>query len=194
MRKADYPVDDLFITRHSSLAIADEPLSHDELYTLLEAARWAPSSYNNQPWRYVYAMQGTSAWEHLFETMVPYNQQWAAPAPALVLITSRKTFALNGKQSITHAFDAGSSWQSLCLQASTMGIVVRGVAGFDYEKARLVMQVPDAYEIHAIAVIGKPGTKEDLPLELQAKETWTDRTQVQNFVYEGTMGVYNEKS
>ncbi len=185
IRKALYGVNKLFLNRWSPRALSGEKLSTNELMTLFEAARWAPSSYNNQPWRFIYAINGSVHWQAMFDLMVPFNQSWTKNAAALVLIISRKNFEYNDKPARTHSFDTGAAWMSLALQGSMMGLVVHGMEGFDYDKARTTYNIPQDYDIEAMCAIGKLGRKQDLPLDLQQKEELTDRKPIADFVFEG---------
>lgn len=190
MRKSQYPVNQLFLNRWSPRAMSEESITDQELMSLFEAARWAPSSYNEQPWRFIYAKRGTPAWNTLFNLMVPFNQSWAKNGAALVVVISRKRFTHNNESNMTHSFDTGAAWENLALQAADLGLVTHGMAGFDYEKARKDLQVPEDYSIEAMFVIGKPGTKESLPEELQANEKPSDRRPVNDFVFEGSYSAH----
>lgn len=185
IRKAEYGVNKIFLDRWSPRAMSGEKLSNNELLTLFEAARWAPSSYNNQPWRFIYAIKESTHWQKMFELMVPFNQSWAKNAGALVLIISRKNFEYNDKPSITHSFDTGSAWMSLALQGSLMGLVVHGMEGFDYDKARTTYNIPQNYNVEAMCAIGKQGQKKDLPIDLQKKEEPSDRKPLKDIIFEG---------
>src|SRR5688572_5560176 len=109
-RKAEHPVAEIFLDRWSPRAMSGEELSSSELMSLFDAARWAPSSYNNQPWRFVYARRGGAGWEDLLGLLVPNNRVWAQRAGALVVVLSRKVFDYNGRPSRTHSYDAGCAW------------------------------------------------------------------------------------
>jgi nitroreductase len=148
-------------------------------------ARWAPSSYNNQPWRFLYAMRNTDPWNTFFNLMVEANQMWAKNAAALVVVISKKTFDFNGKPSITHTFDAGAAWQNIALQGSLRGLVVHGMQGFDYDRAKEVLHISDEFRVEAMVAIGKPGKKEDLPDALQEREFPSDRKKLSEIVIEG---------
>ena len=165
--------------------MSGEALDHEKLLELFEAARWAPSSYNGQPWRFIYAHRDTSHWEKLFGLLVPFNQSWVNRASVLVVIISKKTFEYNDKTARTHSFDTGSAWMSLALQGSMNGLVVHGMEGFDYEKAREVLRIPEDFVIEAMCAIGKPGKKEDLSAELQEREEPSDRRPLEDVVYDG---------
>ena len=184
-RSADYPIDKLFLDRWSPRAMTGAPIPHADLLTLFEAARWAPSSYNNQPWRMLYALRDTEHWQTFFDLLVEGNQSWAKNAGALLLFLSKKTFDYNGKPSITHSFDAGAAWENLALQGSLKGYVVHGMQGFDYERARNALNVPDDFQIEAMVAVGIPGSAEVLPEKLRSKEAPSDRRKLEETICEG---------
>lgn len=185
-RKAQYPVLDLILNRWSPRAMSGESISDAELMPLFEAARWAPSSYNSQPWRFIYAKRDTPAWEVMYDLLVQANKEWAKNAAVLVVIVSRNTFEYNNKPSKTHTFDTGSAWENLALQGAANGLVVHGMEGFDYQKAKETLRIPDGYTVEAMCAIGRPGKKENLPQKMQEKEAPSDRKPLTEFVFEGT--------
>ena len=132
IRKVENNINPLFVNRWSPRAMSGEEISHDDLMGLFEAARWAPSSYNNQPWRFIYAMRNTDHWQRLFSLLVDGNKIWAQNAAVIVAVISRKNFEFNEKPAITHQFDAGAAWENLALEATTRGLVTHGMQGFDY--------------------------------------------------------------
>ena len=162
-----------------------EPIAESELMELFEAARWAPSSYNNQPWRFIFARRQTPAWDGLFGLLGPGNQSWCKDAAALILMVSKTTFDHNGKTSRTHSFDTGAAWMSLALQGSLKGLVVHGMEGFDYDRAKRELSLPDGFAVEAMAAVGRPGRREDLPEPLQAKEEPNDRKPISEIAFEG---------
>jgi nitroreductase len=159
-------------------------VSREELMTLLEAARWAPSSMNSQPWRILYAARDSRHWPLFFDLLVESNRVWCARASTLLVVVSRMTFE-NGRPCRTHSYDSGAAWMSLALQGSMMGLVVHGMQGFDYERARTDLQVPDGYQVEAMAAVGRPGSIEDLPEQLRLRETPSDRRPLAASVCEG---------
>lgn len=184
-RNAKHPINSLILHRWSPRALSEKPVTHEELMALFEAARWAPSSYNNQPWRFVYAYRNTPEWNNLFHLLVDFNQSWADKAGVLVVIISKKTFDFNGKPSRTHSFDTGASWQNLALQAFDMGLVAHGLEGFDYDQAKQVLGIPEGYQVEAMCAIGHHGKKEDLSEELQVREIPSDRKPLAEIAFEG---------
>ncbi len=185
MRTSTYPIESSILNRHSPRALSGEPVTEQELLTLFEAARWAPSAYNAQPWRFVYAHQGTSHWQPLFDLLVEFNQGWVRHASALIVITAQSVFEQTGKPNPTHAFDTGAAWENLALQAQALGLVAHGMAGFNYEKAAEVISLPQDSVVLAMVAIGRPGKVEDLPESLREAEQLTDRMPLMQIVHEG---------
>jgi len=183
-RTPDHPVERIFVDRWSPRAMSGEEVSEAELLTLFEAARWAPSSMNNQPWRMLYATRGSSHWPLFYDLLVESNQIWCERAAALLVVISKTTFD-NGKACRTHSYDSGAAWMSLALQGNLLGLVVHGMQGFDYERARLALRIPEEYQVEAMAAIGRPGRIEDLPEPLQARETPNGRRTLTQSVCEG---------
>jgi len=185
-REAEYPVDDIFINRWSPRAMSGDPVSKDELMSLFEAARWAPSSFNNQSWRFLYSLKGSDTWDTFFDLLLEGNKTWVKNAGALVVILSKTTFDYNVKPSKTHAFDSGAAWQNFALQGSINGLVIHGMQGFDYDKAKSELQIPDEYEVQAMAAIGKPGDPNNLPEALREKDIPSGRKNVSEIALEDT--------
>ena len=152
--------------------------------TLFEAARWAPSSMNNQPWRMLYAMRGTESWPVFLDLLNEWNRGWCVNAAALIVFVSKTTHE-NGSPCATHSYDCGAAWMSLALQGSIRGLVVHGMQGFDYGRARTALGVPDGYAVEAMAAVGRPGAVEALPEPLRARETPSDRRPLEETVSEG---------
>jgi nitroreductase len=186
-RKTDYPIEQLFLKRWSSRAFSDKDISHKELMTLFDAARWAPSSYNNQPWRFLYVTKKSPNWNQFFDLLVDFNKQWAKNASALVLVLSSKNYEHNDQPAITHSFDAGAAVENLALQGAAMNIVVHPMEGFDYDRARKELSIPDNYAIEAMLAIGKPGATKSLPASLQEKEVMSDRKPLEQIAFEGQL-------
>jgi len=184
-RTSEYDIHPLILNRHSPRALSGEDISDEELMSLFEAARWAPSSYNSQPWCFIYAKRNTASWEKLFDLLVPFNKAWAKHAAVLLVIISKKYFEHNQKPSVTHRFDAGAAWENLALEAEHQGLIAHGMEGFDYGKARTILEIPEDYDIEAMVAIGKPGKLEDLPKDLQEKEIISSRKPLKEIIMEG---------
>lgn len=184
-RRSEYDIEPMLLRRWSPRAMSAEEISETELMTLFEAARWAPSSYNAQPWRFVYARRGTEHWNRFFDLLAELNQAWAKNAAVLMIVLSRKISEKTNKPAPTHAFDAGAAWQNLALQASAMGLIAHGMEGFDFEKARQVANAPDEYEVRAMIAVGKAGEREKLPGDLEEREQPSRRKAVSEITVEG---------
>lgn len=187
-RKAQYAVGPLFINRWSPRAMSGEEIGPDIVMALFEAARWAPSSFNNQPWRFIFARRGGEHWDLFFDLLTAQNKVWAGKAAVLVVVASKKTFDHNGKPARTHSFDTGAAWQNLALQGTAMGLVVHGMQGFDYDAARERLGIPEDHQVEAMIAVGRPGRKEDLPPELQEREFPSSRKGLEETVFEGRFG------
>jgi nitroreductase len=178
-RVAEHAIDDQFIKRWSPRAFTAEPISEATLLSFLEAARWAPSAYNSQPWRFLYARRDTPNWERYLGLLNEFNRSWAQHASALVIVMSKTTFAAPGASEETpalwHTFDTGSAWGHLALQASLSGWHTHGMAGFDQELTRKELKIPEGYALHAAVAIGKLGDKASLAEALQAREVPSPR-------------------
>lgn len=185
MRNPTHPIQPLILNRWSPRALSGETIEDSELLALFEAARWAPSSYNGQPWRFIYAKRETAHWQKFFDLLVPFNQSWAKNAAVLVVIISKNVFDHNGQPCQTHSFDTGAAWENLALEASARKLVAHGMQGFDYVRAKTELAIPDEYTVEAMIAIGKPGKTEDLPVELQERESPSDRRSLSEIVMEG---------
>ena len=184
-RTAGYPIEPLFIERWSPRAMSGESISEDEILTLFEAARWAPSTYNEQEWRFLYARRDSEAWPVFFDLLVEGNRAWCGQAALLTVIVAHKVFQRNGKPNPVHLFDCGCAFENLALQGTAMGLVVHGMQGFDFEKARKVLKVPDDYAVAAMFAAGRPGDPADLPENLRDREIPSDRKPVREIICEG---------
>ena len=184
-RQSSFKINPLILNRWSPESMTGEELDDETVMSLFEAARWAPSSYNNQPWRFIYAKRNTPYWSNLFDLLAEPNKVWAKDAALLIVVLSGKNFDHNGKYSITHQYDTGAAWENLALEASTRDLVAHGMQGFDYQKARLDLGVPDTFDVMAMVAVGKTGPKENLPINLQGKEIPNDRKPLEKITMEG---------
>lgn len=188
-RAADYPIEAIFLERWSPRAFTGEAISDANLRTLFEAARWAPSSYNSQPWRFLYAKRDTPAFAKFLGLLIEFNQSWAKNASALVIVLSKKTFTPAGKTeavaSHSHSFDAGAAWGFLALQAWRSGYGTHAMTGFDIPRAAVELNVPDDYRVEAAVAIGRIGDKSILPEAVREREKPNSRNPQSDFVFEG---------
>lgn len=187
-RKSNYDINHVFLNRWSPRSFAAGDMPDKELFTLFEAARWAPSSFNNQPWRFIYAKRNSAHWNTLFNLLGDYNKQWCANASALLVVIAKKTFDHNGEPMPTNQFDAGAAWENLALQATSQGLSTHAMAGFDHDQARIDLAVPDEFDVMAMVAVGKRGPKEQLSQDLQERETPNSRKSLSDLVMEGKYG------
>ena len=183
-RKPENNVGELFLNRWSPRAMSGEEIDEAVLFSLFEAAKGAASSNNNQPWRFIYGRRNTKDWATFFNLLAEGNQGWAKNAAVLIVVISKTTFD-NGNIARTHSYDAGAAWENFALQGSLAGLVVHGMQGFDYNKAKEVLNIPDGYKVEAMIAVGKKGKKETLPDYLQEREKPSDRKTIAEIAMEG---------
>ena len=182
------PIHDLLARRWSPRAFAEQPVESDKLASLFEAARWAPSSSNEQPWRFVVATKDDqAAYDRLLACLLEGNRKWAFRAPVLLVSVARMQFEDDGKPN-RHAFhDTGMALENLLLQVTALGLVAHPMAGFNVEQARADLKIPAGFEPVAMVAVGYPGEPALLPDYLQQREaTPRERTPVSGFVYAGS--------
>jgi nitroreductase len=183
-RITEYNIDDVFLKRYSPRAMSGEKITEEELMTLFEAGRWAPSSMNSQPWRFIYAMRETPPFENFLSFLKEHNRSWCKNASVLVVLISKNNLD-DGSLSIPHSFDSGSAFENLALQATQMNLVAHPMGGFDKNLAKEKLGVPNDYTIEIMIAIGKHGKIEDLPKELQEREKPSQRKNLEEIVFEG---------
>ena len=184
------PIHDLIKHRWSPRAFENRPVEPEKLRSLFEAARWAASSYNAQPWSFIVATKDDPEnYRRVLETFVEFNQSWAKNAPVVALSVAAHKFPHNGEPN-RHAFhDVGQAAANLALQATSLGLQVHQMAGIDPEKARKIFGVPDTHEVVAGFAIGYPGDPMSLPEHFHKGETAPrERKPVSSFVFTGQWG------
>lgn len=191
--RADHEILDLIRARWSPRAFdRTRPVSIADLHRLFEAARWAPSSRNEQPWRFVVAHRdrGPAVFEALLDALTPKNRAWAASAPVLVLVAVRVTHESLDIVNQHAWYDTGQAVAFLTLQATALGLSIRQMQGFDADAARAVVGVPDPFEPAVVMAIGHAGDPETLavPVHREAELTPRSRRAIGEFVYEGAWG------
>lgn len=184
-RQASQPVHPIFVDRWSPRGMSGEAVSEQELHVLFEAARWAPSANNQQPWRILYARRDTAHWETYVSLLFDGNRLWAQRAGALLLIVSHTFNEALKVTSMSNSFDAGAAWQNLALQGFHSGLAIHGMGGFDKDRARELLKIPDLYQLEMMVAVGKPGPIDHLPDGLKARETPNDRRPLLETVCEG---------
>ncbi len=174
-RVAEVEVDSMFTDRWSPRAFLSDPLPEHQVSSLFEAARWAPSCFNEQPWLFVYATEAEQR-RNLASVLVEKNQRWAARCPLLMFVLARRQFKEGGRENRHAPFDAGSAWMSLALQARRLGLYAHAMAGFSVKKAYEVLGVSEEeYLIMAAIAVGRKGDADQLPEDLRAIESPNDR-------------------
>jgi nitroreductase len=169
-RHAEAAADSQFMERWSPRAFSSEPIAPETLQALFEAARWAPSCFNEQPWLFLYASSEEDRALFL-SCLVEFNRKWAGHAPVLAFVLAKKSFAKNGEPNRWAPFDAGAAWVSLALQAGKSGLFAHAMAGFDEDLAHEVLKVPkDEYDIMAAVAIGRYGDPDALPPDMRKTE------------------------
>lgn len=167
-REPKHDINPLFVNRWSPRALTRE-MTEEDLKALFEAARWAPSSYNNQHWRFLYATHEDEEWDTFENLMGDFNRSWAKEGYALIVIVSKETFDHNDKPAITHSFDTGSAWENLALEAADRDLVAHGMQGFDYEKAKEDLEVPEGFSVEAMVAVGGKGDESKLDEDAQVE-------------------------
>ena len=188
-RRSDYPIHEMFLNRWSPRAFTGQSITQEELLTMLEAARWAATSYNSQPWRFLYALRETVAWERFLNLLVPFNRSYAKDAAALGFLVSNSTMRSprsgNEVPSPTHSFDAGTASGYFALQASLMGWYVHGMVGFDANRASEELRVPNGYTVEAVYAVGRMAHPAGLPEELRTRDVPSNRRSLGELAFEG---------
>lgn len=186
------PINELLAARWSGRAYdASKKVSAEQTLALLEAARWAPSCYGDQPWRFIVWDKNTdaAAWQKAFDCLVPGNQAWVKDAPLLFLIAADSLFNHNGTDNRWGQYDAGAAAENLCLQASSMGLMAHQMGGFDSNKAREAFAVPAQYALMAMLSVGYPADIAILSGEVLERETAPrKRRELGELFYAGTWG------
>lgn len=187
---ADAPIHQLIRDRWSPRAFSDKPVAPDVLRSIFEAARWAPSSYNEQPWAYFVATKDDPEnFSKLLSVLVEFNQGWAKQAPVLALAVAELNFATTGQPNRNGEYDTGAASALLCVEATARGLVVHQMAGFDPDKARQVFGIPKEWAPIAAIAIGYPGDHASLPQPLQERELAPrTRKALGEFVMSGSWG------
>jgi nitroreductase len=190
-RKPGHAIDTLFTDRWSPRSFTAEAMPEAVLLQMFEAARWAPSSYNYQPWRFLYALRDTPAWQTFLGLLTDVNQVWAFRASALVFVLSDSRVMRPGNDrpvdSYTHVFDSGLACAQFALQATRMGWITHCMQGFDKERSYAELKVPHDLRINAVVAVGRQAGPEQLSEPLQAREKPSDRRPLGDLVRCGTM-------
>jgi len=147
---------DQIVFRWSPRSMTGETLSQEDLLPLFEAARWAPSAFNNQPWRFYYALRDSNKFDDLMGLLVDKNRQWCVNAACLMIVVSKKTYDHNGSPMRSHVYDTGAAWMAMAIEGIRRGYVVHGMAGFDSKAASDYLALWDEYQVNFMAAVGVP--------------------------------------
>jgi nitroreductase len=178
----EYPVTDLIEQRRSRRAYSSQPIETEKIHSLFEAARWAPSSMNEQPWAYLYATQDQpELWNELLNTLNESNRVWAKHAPLLILSMVRKTLLRNGAVNSAARYDVGAANAFLSIQATHFGLNVHQMGGFDRQRTIDRLNIPDNYEPMVIMAVGYLGDSENLSENLKQREVALRERYTQDF-------------
>jgi nitroreductase len=186
----EYPLHPLLAQRRSLRAFSARPVGPEILRSLLEAARRAPSSFNDQPWRFLVATQQSRVdFERLLGCLMEFNVRWAQHAPVLLLSVARVNLSSTGEPNRHALHDVGQAMAHLTLQANALGLTVCQMAGFEVERTRETFSIPAGYEPATVAAIGYPGDPAALPEKLRRKELVSrQRDPIDDFVFEKSWG------
>jgi len=186
-RKPDHPVNPMFIERWSHISFTDEEISDEQLFSLFEAARWAPSSSNSQPWCFLYAKRGDANWERFLNLLVEGNRVWAHKAAALLFVLSANT-TVHRDQVLplrNHSFDTGAAWASFAFQAHLDGWSTRAMGGINLDAIPSALNIPKDYTVEIGLAVGRPGPIENLPEKLRGREVPNTRRPITEFIANG---------
>jgi nitroreductase len=186
-RKPEADVDQQFLDRWSPRAFSEQPVAKETLLSLFEAARWAPSAANEQPWLFVFADEGEER-DRFRALLTPSNQVWANKAPVLMFVLTRRKWSKSGRDYFTHQFDAGMAFMSLALQARKLGLFAHPMGGFDREKAHEVLNASKEEWVIIVAVaVGYYGDAQQLPADLQEREKPSPRKPLADIYHIGPL-------
>ncbi|MEI3605533.1 nitroreductase family protein [Pseudogracilibacillus sp. SE30717A] len=184
-RQANHTIDSIYLNRWSPRGFSNREVEEEKIYSIFEAARWAPSAANWQPWRFVYA-QTEEDRNKFLSFIYEGNIEWCKNAPVLVAIISKTTRNEEGAPNVTHAFDTGAAWGYLSLEASRQGLITHGMGGFDRVKAKEVLNIPEEYEVQALFALGYHDPDAKLSDQHREREVPSGRNPVSSFLFEGT--------
>jgi nitroreductase len=186
-RESQYPIEPIFLDRWSPRAFTAETIDEADLLTVLDAAHWAPSSANQQPWRFIYTLKGSNDWDKFVSLLVESNQEWAKNASALIFVVS-KGFSgdfSEGRKSYTHSFDAGTAWGYLALQAKLSGFYAHGMGGIKHDEIRDTFAIPEGYRVEAGIAFGRLADKSVLSERNQEREFPSQRKPLTDVAFKG---------
>ena len=190
LAQTQYPIHELLQRRWSPRAFSEQPVSPEQVRSLLEAARWAPSSNNEQPWHFLIAMKRDQTdYEQLLSCLKPTNQMWARLAPVLAMSIAKLVFTDGGERNRHALHDVGLAVENLVVQATAIGLIVHQMAGIYPDKVQELYRIPGDYEVVAAIAIGYPGDPAILPEKFRQRESATRvRKPIADFTFSGQWG------
>ncbi len=190
VRHTEFETDPIFTSRWSPRVFDGTPIPENHIGSMLEAARWAPSAYNIQPWRFIYALRGDANWQTLLECLNPFNRSWAQTSSAIFILVSDTIMPGDGKDrpdmpAKCNSLDSGSAWVQLALQATSLGYHAHGMAGVEPEVIRNELKVPERYKIEMAIAVGRRVPDAHLSEEQKAAETPSPRKAIREIAFRG---------
>jgi nitroreductase len=189
-READHPIDPLFTNRWSPRSFTGEEVPLEVLHSALEAARWAPSASNAQPWRFLISRRDDVNWAKFTVLLSGRNARWAHRASALIVIASALEIERNGERgpNTSHSFDTGAAWANFAHQALLLGWHTHGIGGYNRDLARATLKIPSDYGLEAMIALGRQGPLDTLDEDFHAQESPSARRPLAEFVFAGEFG------
>ncbi|XID92696.1 nitroreductase family protein [Paenibacillaceae bacterium WGS1546] len=184
-RPTAYDIDPINVNRWSPRSFLEKEVPEEALFSVLEAARFAPSAFNFQPWRFIVARTREER-EKFLPFLIDFNRAWCEKVPVLILIVSQSSSDKGPLPS--HAFDAGAAWGALSHEAVRKGLMTHAMTGFDFDKARQALNIPEEFAIQALIALGYQGDKEALPPAMAEREGPSPRRPLEESVFKGVFG------
>lgn len=167
----NHPLNELIKQRWSPRAFSAKSVEKEKIKSILEAARWAPSAFNEQPWRFIVGEKGGSTYDSILSTLVDWNILWAGNAPVLILNIAKKTFTQNAKPNVTFKYDLGQAVGLMITEAVDKGLYTHQMSGFDADKAAELFNIPDDFQAVSVTALGYYGNADELPKDMAEMET-----------------------
>jgi nitroreductase len=184
-----YAVNNLIEQRWSPRAFSVKPVEIEKIQSILEAARWAPSAFNEQPWRFIVGQKGDDTYDSILNTLIDWNILWAGKANVLIVNIAKKTFSHNGKQNVTFKYDLGQAVSSMILEVVNQGLYSHQMSGFDANKAAELLNIPDDFQAVSVTAIGYYGNINELPKDIAEVETRPrERKELKDIIFNNKFG------
>lgn len=191
--KNNFPIYPLIRSRWSPRAFSDRPVEKEKLQSLFEAARWAPSSMNEQPWRFIVGQKGDKTWQKIHDALVEFNQNWAVNAPVLIVNLGKRTFTYKGRENVHYMYDTGQAVAFLVIEAVNQGLVAHQMGGFHAEKLVEFLDIPEDFKPISVTAVGYQGDPETLPADLHKSEfRERERRHLEEQVFSAKFGVRSD--